>query len=165
MLRIKENRQKVSPFCLLSILSYPGLPSTVSHTLTVTLKASALGLSAGVRMSARDTDVACAALFLTVELTLGRLTGNICLLCRLSHLVCGTAASLGREAAAAGLGRHLCLHTLDLNVLSSTTVVLIVRTVYNITIQFCHHTYLLKNLISAGLFKHPASSITLLYGF
>ena len=138
---------------------------TAGQPLAAAYEASTLGLSAGIRMSAGDTDMACTACPLPVKFTLGRLTCYVCILLRLTHLVDCTSAALCRKASAAGLGRRLCLHALDLNVLSSTTVALIVRTVYNITIQFCHHTYLLKYLIFVGLFKHPASSITLLYGF
>lgn len=87
--------------------------------------------------------MACAARFFPIKFTLGCFAGYICILLRLTHLVGCTSASLGCKASAACLGWCLRLHTLDLNVLSSATVALIVRTVYNITIQFCHHTYLL----------------------
>lgn len=87
--------------------------------------------------------MACAARFFPIKFTLGCFAGYICILLRLTHLVGCTSASLGCKASAACLGWCLRLHTLDLNVLSSATVALIVRTVYNITIQFCHHIYLL----------------------
>lgn len=87
--------------------------------------------------------MACAARFFPIKFTLGCFAGYICILLRLTHLVGCTSASLGCKASAACLGWCLRLHTLNLNVLSSATVALIVRTVYNITIQFCHHTYLL----------------------
>ncbi len=111
--------------------------------LTAALEASALCLLTVVCMSSGDTDVARAASFLTIKLTFGCITGYIRVLLRLTHLVCRTSAASRRKASAACLGRHLRLHTFYMDILSSTAVILVVRTVYNITIQFCHLTYLL----------------------
>lgn len=113
------------------------------QALAAALEASALCLLTAVCMASGDTDMARTTSFLTVELTLGCITSYICVFLRLTHLVCRASAASCRKASAACLRRHLCLHTFYMDILSSTAVILVVRTVYNITIQFCHLTYLL----------------------
>ena len=111
--------------------------------LAAALEASALGLSAAVRVTSRNTDVFRGTLFGVIEPAANRLTHNLRISGRLARSVSPAAAASVLVACAACLGRSLCLHSLHADVVSSAAVVLIVRAVYHITIQYCHVTYLL----------------------
>lgn len=112
--------------------------------LTLTNKTSALSLTAGICVTAGNADMVCRTLLLAVKLTLRRIACNDRLLFGSFFVAIASAtASLWCKTAAASLRRCFCLCTFYMNILSVTTIIIIVGTAYHTTIQFCHLTYLL----------------------
>ena len=106
-------------------------------------KTAALCLPAAVCMSAGNTNVSRMTGMILVEFALTRFTADGCIFFDICCMTGLTSTSFRCKTSTTGFGRSFCLCSFHLNIRSSTAVVCIIRTVYHITIQFCHLTYLL----------------------
>ena len=106
-------------------------------------KTAALCLPAAVCMSAGNTNVSRMTGMILVEFALTRFTADGCIFFDICCMTGLTSTSFRCKTSTTGFGRSFCLCSFHLNIRSSAAVVCIIRTVYHITIQFCHLTYLL----------------------
>ena len=97
-------------------------------------EASAFGLAVAVGMSTGNADVLCRTFLGFIELALYSLTQYIRVLLCFSYLVGATAATLRCKASTACLRWCSGLGSFHMDVFSLAAIVLIVGTVYNITI-------------------------------
>ena len=137
-----ENRQ--NHFFIPFLLSLAGRQSAAHMPLSAAAyKTAALCLPAAVCMSAGNTNVSCMTGMILVEFALTRFTADGCIFFDICCMTGLTATSFRCKTSTTGFGRSFCLCSFHLNIRSSAAVVCIIRTVYHITIQFCHLTYLL----------------------